>query len=229
MAVEDDGTITEAFDEPRGLRELEDAIRFCRDMEGRARGLIRTMLSPDRVETCTPELLRRTADARRELGVPVRLHCCQSLTEYQTVLRLRGMTPPEWLGSLGFLHERVLLPHGTWTNNVTGIARPGRDLEIIRDAGATVVHCPLVSSRGGTMLLSFATLRDIGINIGLGTDTSPSDMILNMQMGLILCRVADGSAAACRSEDCSMPRRWVAPGRWGSATSGGCKPAPRRI
>jgi cytosine/adenosine deaminase-related metal-dependent hydrolase len=201
MVVEDDGRITEDFDEPRGLRELDAAIRFCRDMQDRAGGLIQTMLAPDRIETSTPELLRRTAAAGRELGAPVRLHSCQSLIEYQTVLRLRGMTPPEWLESLGFLHERVLLPHGTWTNNVPGIARPGRDLEIIRDAGATIVHCPLVSSRGGTMLRSFARLRGMGVNIGLGTDTAPPDMILNMQLGLILCRVAEGSAAACRSED----------------------------
>lgn len=201
LVVEDDGRITEHFDEARGLRGLEEAIAFCRDLEGRAKGLVRTMLAPDRIETCTPELLRRTADAGRELGVPVRLHSCQSKLEYETVLKLRGMSPPEWMRSLGFLHERVLLPHGTWTNDTPGIDRPGHDLEIIRDSGASIVHCPLVSARGGTILRSFARLRGLGINIGLGTDTSPPDMILNMQMGLILARVADGNAAALRSED----------------------------
>ena len=201
MVVEDDGTIAEHFDEARGLRGLDDAIRFCRDFEGRAGGLVHAMLAPDRIETCTPELLRRTADAGRALGVPVRLHSCQSRLEYETVLKLRGMTPPEWMHSLGFLHPRVLLPHGTWTNDTPGIDRPGHDLEIIRDSGASIVHCPLVSARGGTILRSFARLRGMGINIGLGTDTAPPDMILNMQMGLILARVAEGNASAVRSED----------------------------
>jgi cytosine/adenosine deaminase-related metal-dependent hydrolase len=41
----------------------------------------------------------------------------------------------------------------------------------------------------------------MGINIGLGTDTAPPSMVLNMQVGLILCRVVDGDAQACRSED----------------------------
>ena len=37
--------------------------------------------------------------------------------------------------------------------------------------------------------------------MGLGTDTSPPDMLLNMQIGLMLCRLAEHSATACRSED----------------------------
>jgi cytosine/adenosine deaminase-related metal-dependent hydrolase len=201
LVIEDDGAIGTFFDEPRGLAGLEEALRFCRDFEGRAGGLVRTMLAPDRVETCTPELLRRTAAAARELDVPVRLHCCQSALEYETVLRLHGMSPPEWLQSLGFLTERTLLPHGTFVSGARGVARPGRDLEIIRDAGSTIVHCPLVSARHGSVIASLRRYRAMGLNIGLGTDTWPPDMVLNMQLGLILCRVVEGDAQACRAED----------------------------
>ena len=84
------GEIELFFDEPRGLAGLEDAIRFCQTFEGRAGGLIRTMLAPDRIETCTEALLRGTAAAGRELGVPVRLHCCQGGFELETVRRLHG-------------------------------------------------------------------------------------------------------------------------------------------
>jgi cytosine/adenosine deaminase-related metal-dependent hydrolase len=196
-----DGTIQPWFDEARGLESLAQAIAFCERFENTAGGLVRTMLAPDRIETCTPELLRRTAAARDDLGVPVRLHCCQSKIEYDMVLALRGMSPPEWLESLRFFGRRTLLPHGTWVSGAPGIDRPGRDLEILRDGGATIVHCPLVSSRHGNVIRSFARYRAMGLNIGLGTDTAPPDMILNMQMGLILCRVADASTTTCRSED----------------------------
>ena len=50
--------------------------RFCERFEGAAGGLIRTMLAPDRIETCTPELLRRTAAAgarSRRPGAPALL------------------------------------------------------------------------------------------------------------------------------------------------------------
>lgn len=201
MVVEADGTIGTYFDEPRGLANLAEAIRFCETFEGRAGGLVRTMLAPDRIETCTPDLVRRGAAAARDLGVPLRQHCCQSKVEYDLVLKLRGMSPPEWLESLGALGPLTLLPHGTFVSGSSRIDRPGRDLEIIRDSGAAIVHCPLVSGRHGNVIESFARYRRMGLSIGMGTDTWPPDMVLNMQVGMILCRVTDGDGQACRSED----------------------------
>jgi cytosine/adenosine deaminase-related metal-dependent hydrolase len=159
------------------------------------------MLSPDRVETCTPELLRRTAAASRDLDIPLRQHCCQSKIEYDLVLQQHGMSPPEWLQSLGYLSERSLLPHGTVVSGSRLIDRPGHDLEIIRDSGATIVHCPLVSGRHGGTINHFTRYREMGLKIGLGTDTAPADMIANMQVGMILTRVMAGGPSACRSED----------------------------
>ena len=201
QVVDADGTVTTYYDEPRGLAELDAAIRFCERFEGEADGLIRTMLSPDRVETCTPELLRRSAAAARALDVPVRLHSCQSKIEYDLVLAQHGMSPPEWLESLGFFTDKTLLPHGTFVSGSRHIQRPGRDLEILRDNGATIVHCPLVSGRHGNVIDHFARYREMGLKVGMGTDTSPPDMVLNMQAGIILARVAAGSVTAVRSED----------------------------
>ena len=199
--VRQGGAIDFHFDEARGLEGLAEAERFCRDFEGRAGGLVRTMLAPDRIETCTAELLRRTGSAARELDVPVRLHCCQSLFEYETVLKLHDLSPPEWLASLGFLSERSILPHVTIVSGENGVTRPAPDLEIIRDTGAHVAHCPLVMARHGTALCSFRRYRDMGINIGMGTDTHPPDMILNMQIGLMLNRVVDRDGGEVRAED----------------------------
>jgi cytosine/adenosine deaminase-related metal-dependent hydrolase len=41
----------------------------------------------------------------------------------------------------------------------------------------------------------------MGLRIGMGTDTWPPDMVLNLQLGLMLCRVVDGVADAARAED----------------------------
>ena len=201
QVVETDGSITTHYDEERGLRELDEAIAFCRRFEGTGGGLIRTMLAPDRIETCTPELVRRTAAAGNELKVPVRQHSCQSKIEYDLVLAQHGMSPPEWMASLGLLNERTLLPHGTFVSGSRHITRPGRDLEIIRDAGSTIVHCPLVSGRHGNVIDHFGRYRSMGLKIGLGTDTAPPDMIANMQAGMILTRVTAGNVTAVRSED----------------------------
>ncbi len=201
LLIEADGRITTHFDEPRGLAELDAAVGFCKLFEGVAGDLIRTMLAPDRIETCTLELVRRTAAVGRELRVPVRQHSCQSKIEYDLVLAQHGMSPPEWMASLGLLNERTLLPHGTFVSGSRHITRPGRDLDIIRDAGSTIVHCPLVSGRHGNVIDHFGHYREMGIRIGLGTDTAPPDMIENMRVGMILTRVTAGAVTAVRSED----------------------------
>ena len=188
--VKSAGEIAFHFDEPRGLAGLQEARRFCETFENTAGGLVRTMLSPDRIETCTPDLLRGTAQAVRDLDVPVRLHCCQSAFEYNSVLRLHGKSPPEWLDHLGFLSPRAILPHLTYISGVNGISHSAPDLDILANSGAALAHCPLVMARGGSMLQSFAGYRDRGIVIGMGTDTHPPDMILNMQMGLMTARLA---------------------------------------
>jgi len=136
------------------------------------------------VETCSEDLLKRTMAAAEHLDCPVRLHMAQGQMELQTVRALHGKTAPEWLDGLGCLTPRLLAPHAT-------VATPD-DLKRYRNNGVTVVHCPLVSARHGGALRSFAMLRQMGINVAMGTDTAPPDMVLNMAVGMMACRLIDG-------------------------------------
>lgn len=199
--IRDDGSLDLHWDEERGLRGLDDAIAYVRAFDGQHGGLIRGMLAPDRIETCTPELLRRTAAASSDLGCPVRLHCCQSPHEFETVMRLHDRTPIEWLDSLGFLSKRALLPHGVFVTGHSQVRREGRDLDILVQAGVSVVHCPVVMMRYGEAMESFRRFRRHGINLGLGTDTFPPDFVENMRQGISLCRVMERDVSACSAAD----------------------------
>ncbi|RVM19724.1 amidohydrolase family protein [Sinorhizobium meliloti] len=191
--IEADGTLTVEVDAARGRAGLDAAIAFCAAHDNTHGGLVRAMLAPDRVEYWTADLLKRTAGVARDLGVPVRLHCCQSTFEVETIRGRFGTGSAEWLHNIGFLSERALLPHGTHTD------REG--LRIIADSGATVVHCPLVMARHGAALNHFGDLRRAGLRLGMGTDTWPPDMILNMQIGLMLGRVMGGELDSPSSAD----------------------------
>lgn len=188
-----DGRQEQRFDEARGLAGLDAAVDFARRIDGRHQGRVRAMLAPDRIEGCTPELLRRTAAAVRELGVPVRLHCCQTPFEVETIRALRGTTPIAWLDSLGFLSRHAILPHGIF-------AFPDADLSRVVDTGAAIASCPLVMARGGRAVDARRILR-AGGTLGLGTDTWPADMIANMHAGVMLGRVVATDATAVRVAD----------------------------
>lgn len=182
MVADEEGHLSAVFDEARGLRGLQDAIAFAETMQGRR--MVSPMLAPDRVETCTEDLLKRTMAAAEDLDCPVRLHMAQGQMELQTVHELHGKTAPEWLDGLGCLTPRLLAPHATVATS--------NDLMRYCDNGVTVVHCPLVSARHGGALRSFAKLRQMGINVAMGTDTAPPDMVLNMAVGMMVCRLVDG-------------------------------------
>ncbi len=187
QVTDEAGHIRAIYDEPRGLKELDDAAAFAARIDGRAGGRIRGMFAPDRIETCTPALVRRTADLAHEMRAPVRQHCLQSEIELRLVRDQHGVTPIEFLAENGALGPNWLLPHGTQAS--------ARDFEMIRNAGATIVHCPLVSGRHGGMLRSLPRCRSMGVNVGMGTDTWPADMILNIQLGMMTARLAEGMPA----------------------------------
>lgn len=189
-----DASIDMHWNIERGMRGLDDAIRFVRDFDGAHDGLIRGFLQPDRIEGCTEDLIVRSAEAAQELDCPIRLHCCQGELEVQEVHRHWGRSSLTLLRDLGFLSPRALLPHGIHLGGVDPTPEQvDREIGWLAESGATVVHCPLVSARGGSVMDSFTRFSERGVQLGLGTDTWPSDMLLNMLVGVIATRIRDGA------------------------------------
>ncbi len=191
MIAEADGRLTAEFNEARGMAGLDAAIGFAAKWQGH--DLISPLLAPDRVETCTEDLLRRTMAAAEDLNCPVRLHMAQGQMERDTVQMLHGMSAPQWLGSQGLLNGRLLAPHATVADD--------SDLDLYASHGVSIVHCPLVSARHGGALRSFRQLRDRGIGIAMGTDTAPPDMVLNMAVGMMMCRIVEGDMTSITSAE----------------------------
>lgn len=187
-----DGTPDLVEDEARGLQGLGDAIGFIERMDGSHGGLIRGLLVPSTIETCSPRLIREAAAAARRLGVPMRLHCCQSAREARLIDARYGCTSIEHLARLEALGPHALLPHAVELGGPDG--DPGkarRDLALLVDSGSSIVHCPLVMARHGRALHGFGRLWRQDASVGLGTDTAPPDMIANLQMGLFTARIVD--------------------------------------
>src|SRR5690606_40985740 len=54
-------------------------------------------------DTCPPWMLRMTREAADELGVPVHVHCAQSVVEFDEMIRRYGRTPVEVLYDAGLV------------------------------------------------------------------------------------------------------------------------------
>lgn len=188
--IEDDAGVGQVWDRDRGKNGLAAALRFARRWRDRGDDLVHPLLVPSTIETCDHDLLQATAAAAQEHGIPFRLHCCQSRREAEFIQAATGLTSIGLLDRLGVLGQQALLPHAVVLGGPDGAAdRVASDIEALARSGSVVVHCPLVIARGGRALQSFGAFRDKGIRMGLGTDTAPADMLMNLQIGLMTARM----------------------------------------
>lgn len=196
-----DGGRHVALDEERGRAGLRDAERFLDHTARLADPLVNGVLLPCRIETLTEELLRGTAALALRRDVPVRLHCLQGLHERDLVHETHGCTPLELLARTGLLDTRLLVPHGVFTDRHPAVHGEDRgDLAVLAAAGVSVIHCPQTSLRYGQVLHSFGAYRRAGVNLCLGTDSFPPDLIRGMDTGVHLAKIADGRADAAPAE-----------------------------
>ncbi len=200
--VSDSGDISVVYDEDAGLAGLERAVKFVQTFDGASDDLIKGMLAPERIETQTSRVLQQTKAFSRELGCPVRLHAAQGKFEYQYITKHFGTTPVRYLFELGFLDKNTAIPHGIFTSEFTGdVDLYGSDLELLNKTKTTIIHCPLIMGRHGVVLDSFASYKEQGIPLAIGTDTFPPDMFMNIRTASMLSRLKSKEVYHSRFRD----------------------------
>ena len=175
-----------------GEGELREAVEFIEEYDGAADGRIRGILVPEVIEYCSVELLEKTVELKEQLGVPVQIHAAYNPLEWQYIVETHGCTPIELLERVGLLGPQVIIGHGNLVAeaNLTNWAG-GRDLEILGSTGTTVAHSPINLFRRGRFLDSLTKYKKAGINISLGADTYPRDLILQMRLASYVCKVLE--------------------------------------
>jgi len=197
-----EGRLEYDWNDERGSEGLKKAIAFARKFNGACDGRMNTMLFPGHVDSCTPELLKETRKAAKELGVRVQIHTTINLIEFHTVMRRYRCTPVELLHRIGFLDPEVSLSHCIFISGHSWLAYPyGDDLKIIADSGASVAHSPLKYLKLGIAMESFDRYLKAGINVGIGTDTFPKDIISEMRYAALVSRLAEKSFIAGHPRD----------------------------
>ncbi|SEJ81473.1 Cytosine/adenosine deaminase [Arthrobacter sp. yr096] len=192
--VLENGERSVMFDDGRGHEGLADALRFIDHATVLNDPLVNGVLLPCRIETLDIELLKATAAASDDRDVLVRLHSLQGLVERELILGRHGVTPLELLDQVGLLNERLLIPHATYTDrNPAVYGEDSGDLAMLADSGASIIHCPLTSMRYGSTLDSFGAYKEAGINISLGTDSFPPDLIRGIDAGVQLAKILAGT------------------------------------
>ncbi len=196
------GALRYAWDEEAGWTGFRRAVRFVEEHDGDHDGRLRGLIVPLKLDTVRPDLLREAYAAAEALDVPFTVHAAQAGFEFHEMIRRVGQTPVGYMAALGLLTPRVIIGHGIYMagHRMTAMA-PGDDLRLVAEGGASVAHSALVFARRGIAMESFQRYLDAGVRMVFGCDTLPRDMLQEMRLAALLCKVVDGDWQAAQTRD----------------------------
>ena len=137
-------------------------------------GMITFMISIHAIYSVSEPMILWATGFARERGLKLHIHLSETEKEVQDCMREHeGMSPVEYLDSLGVLGPDVIAAHTLWLSD--------KDVEILGKRGVTCVH----NVNSNLKLASgyrfrYNELRDAGANVCLGTDGCASSNNLDM-------------------------------------------------
>ncbi|HUP94255.1 MAG TPA: chlorohydrolase family protein [Burkholderiales bacterium] len=176
------GRLKRVLNEENGRREFAGALKWIEKHDGAGKGLIKGILVPREMETCSIDLLRMTREKADEMKLPMATHAAYSIIEFYEVVREHRKTPIEILADLGMLRPTLNIGHGNLPADSVRLNYPAaQDLKLMGEAGVSISHCAINIVRRARVLDNWRRYTELGINIALGSDTYPRDMMLNMR------------------------------------------------
>jgi 5-methylthioadenosine/S-adenosylhomocysteine deaminase len=194
---------------PGGLRRDVERVRLapheaslaaCRRVlhdwqQDRAR--IRPALAPTIPHHCSDEFWTAARDVARDYEVGLHTHLAESKVQAIAGMRRYNRTLAAHLDSLGVLGPRFTGAHGVWLDE--------DDMRRLADRGASIAHNPGSNLRLGSGVAPVRRLRDLGVNVGIGSDGSSSsdnqNMFEAMRTASFVSRVQDPDTATWLSTD----------------------------
>ncbi len=189
--LENEWQLKYAWDEPAGKRGLHDALAVIQQVRSHPSGRLSGVIFPAQIDTCSEALLRESWEAAEAHNLPFTTHCAQSVNEFNEMVHRHGKTPIQWAHDIGILGQRSILGHAIFTDEHSWTRWHTKDdVRLLAETGTSVAHCPSPFARYGQMLEDFGRYRRSGVNVGIGTDVSPHNLIEEMRLAAILARVA---------------------------------------
>jgi len=183
-----------------GIRGILGAVLIDMDDRKRAESQIRTneelfhgssaygsriifSLAPHAIYTVSEKSLRWCHEFAARHDLLIHLHLSETEKEVNDCLNRHNKRPVEYLDSIGFLSDRLVLAHCIWLND--------REIDLLKTHDVRVVHNPVSNMKlASGSALPYRKMQEAGITIALGTDGCSSnnnlDMLESMKFACLL-------------------------------------------
>lgn len=179
------------WDRAGGRQRFERALEIVDAAIAHPSGRLGAVIAPAQIDTCDEALLREAHAAAAARDIPLTLHAAQTMVEFDELMRRHGQSAPQWLERIGILDRRVTLGHGIFLDHHSWTRlRSADDLALLAERGTSIAHCPVTFARSGVTLESVGGYRRAGVNVALGTDSYPANMLEEMRQAVYCARIA---------------------------------------
>jgi 5-methylthioadenosine/S-adenosylhomocysteine deaminase len=134
--------------------------------------LITPSVAPHAPYTCTPEILRATAQLAVEFDVPLHTHLAETALEVENMRRENGMPVVPYVKKQGLFDAKVLAAHCVHIDE--------GEMRTLMHAGAGVAHNPSSNLKLASGFAPVQKMLEAGLNVGIGTDGAASNNDLDM-------------------------------------------------
>ncbi|HLQ73017.1 MAG TPA: guanine deaminase [Bacillota bacterium] len=165
---------------------LSETEQFLKDNVGKS-DLVKPIVTPRFVPTCTEELMRGSAELAKKYDVPVQSHLSENLDEMAFVKELH----PEF-ESYGYVYDEFGLFGQQETLMAHSIHLTENEIQLMKERGVWAVHCAHSNANLGSGIMPIRQLLDNGNKVGLGSDVSGGHMMFmpaNITLSIQLSRL----------------------------------------
>ena len=156
---------------PEGLSEnVADMVRGFEELVAefdRPGELVRPIITPRFIPSCTPEMLRACGSLAAKYNLPVQSHLSENKDEIALVRELEPESScygDAYLRYGLFGQTPTVMAHCVWTE--------GEELELMKRNRVVVAHCPTSNFNVASGMAPIRKFLDEGLQVGLGSDIS---------------------------------------------------------
>ncbi len=169
--------------------------------------LVRPIITPRFVPSCTPQMLRACGELARKYNLPVQSHLSENRGEIAWVKELEPESKHygDAYNRYGLFGQTpTIMAHCVWTE--------GDELEMMKQNGVMVAHCPTSNFNLSSGMAPIRTFLNEGIKVGLGSDISGGHELSIFKMMVYAIQVSKMQYCADKSKPfLTLPEAfWIA-------------------
>ncbi len=183
---------------------LNDMIRVIDGFHDPREGsMVRVGVAPCSPFSVSRGLMRDAARLARDKGVMMHTHLAENDEDIAYSLEKFGCRPGQYAEDLGWVGDDVWHAHC--------VKLDASEIDLFARTGTGVAHCPCSNCRLGSGIAPVRSMRDAGVDVGLGVDGSASNdvgnLVLEARQTMLLQRVANGADAMSAREALEIATR----------------------